>query len=250
MRILRQRRAERLEDVDLARGVVDVVVAADDVGDLHVPVVHHDAEIVGGRAVRTGDDEVVQLAVVDHDAALDQVVDHHRAVERRLETHHRRNAGRRRGLGIAPAPVVAGLLAARGLLLAHGFQFFLAGVAVVSLAFLEQLLEHFAVAIHALHLVERAFVVVQPEPRHGVQNDLGVFRRGALQVGILDAQYEGALVAPGEGPGKQRGAGAAEVQVAGGAGSETGTDHGHGVLGEKAAFYAMTGKAAMAGLCA
>jgi hypothetical protein len=66
--------AERLQDVDLARRVVDVVVAADDVGDAHVPVVDHDAEVVGRRAVGAGDDQVVQLGVGDLDAALDQVV--------------------------------------------------------------------------------------------------------------------------------------------------------------------------------
>ena len=47
VRVLRHLGAERLEDIDLARGVVDVVVAADDVGDLHVPVIDDDAEVVG-----------------------------------------------------------------------------------------------------------------------------------------------------------------------------------------------------------
>ena len=51
------------------------------------------------------------------------------------------------------------------------------------------------------------------------------FRRGALQVGVLDAQDERAAVLARVGPGKQRGAGAADMQVAGGAGSETGADH-------------------------
>jgi hypothetical protein len=39
--VLRHHGAEGLQDVDLARGVVHVVVAADDLGDAHVPVVHH-----------------------------------------------------------------------------------------------------------------------------------------------------------------------------------------------------------------
>jgi hypothetical protein len=37
--------AQRVVDVDLARGVVDVVVAADHVGDLHVDVVDDHAKL-------------------------------------------------------------------------------------------------------------------------------------------------------------------------------------------------------------
>ena len=59
--------AERAQDVDLARRVVDVVVAADHVRDAHVDVVDDDAEVVGRRAVRAGDHEVVELVVGDLD---------------------------------------------------------------------------------------------------------------------------------------------------------------------------------------
>src|SRR5690606_39397871 len=57
-------------------------------------------------------------------------------------------------------------------------------------------------------------------------------RSSDLDVGILDAQDEGAAVTTGEGPGEQRGTGAADVQIAGGAGSEAGADRaGCGILG-------------------
>ena len=46
--------AERADHVDLARSVVDVVVAADDVGDLHVEIVDDHAEIVGWACRRCG----------------------------------------------------------------------------------------------------------------------------------------------------------------------------------------------------
>ena len=52
-------------DVDLARRVVDVVVAADHVRDAHVEVVDHHAEVVGRHAVGAQDHEVVELAVRD-----------------------------------------------------------------------------------------------------------------------------------------------------------------------------------------
>jgi hypothetical protein len=59
----RQRRAQRVEDVDLPRRVVDVLVAAEHVRDVHVPVVDDDREVVGRHAVGAHDDEVVDLAV-------------------------------------------------------------------------------------------------------------------------------------------------------------------------------------------
>ena len=84
--------AERAEDVDLPRRVVDVIVAADHVRDPHVDVVDDDAEVVGRRAVRPRDHEIVELGVGDLDAALDPVVPGDAAVERILEADHRRDA--------------------------------------------------------------------------------------------------------------------------------------------------------------
>jgi hypothetical protein len=90
-----------------------VVVAADHVGDGHVDVVHHHAEVVGGRAVGPGDDQVVEFVVADFDAALDLVVPRHHAALRVAKAQHRLHAfghGRQglAGLG-APGAVVARL---------------------------------------------------------------------------------------------------------------------------------------------
>ena len=74
VRVHRRLGAERADDVDLPRRVVDVIVAADHVRDPHVEVVDDDAEVVGRRAVGARDDEVVELGVGDLDAALDAVV--------------------------------------------------------------------------------------------------------------------------------------------------------------------------------
>ncbi len=51
-------------DQGLAGGVVQVVVAADHVGDAHVVVVDHHGQVVGRRAVGAQQDQVVQLGVV------------------------------------------------------------------------------------------------------------------------------------------------------------------------------------------
>ena len=47
----RDRPVERLVDLGLAKGVVEMIVAADHVGHRHVVVVDHDRELVG-RACR------------------------------------------------------------------------------------------------------------------------------------------------------------------------------------------------------
>ena len=67
---------ERLVELNLPRRVGQMVVAANDVGDRHVDVVDDDAKIVGRRAVGAGDDQIVELAVVEDDIAFDQVFDY------------------------------------------------------------------------------------------------------------------------------------------------------------------------------
>jgi len=185
-------------------------------------------QYVGRRAVGARDDEVVEFGVGDLDAALDQVVPGHDALGRAAEAHHRLHPCRRRRQRLArlgpPAAVVTRLLAARALGLAHRVEFLGRGVAVVGGAGRQHLRDHLLVPVHALHLVERPLVRVQTEPVHAVEDRLHRLRRGAGDVGVLDAQDEAPAVAAGEGPGEQRGARAADVKVAGRAGGEAGAD--------------------------
>ena len=76
--------AERVEQRDLARGVGQVVLAPDDVRDLHQRVVHGSGELVGGRAVGAHDHEVLDGADRDAHVAAGRVV-HHDVVGRRAE---------------------------------------------------------------------------------------------------------------------------------------------------------------------
>ena len=72
---LRHRETKRLVELDLARGVVDMVVAADNGGDPHDGIIDHHAEVVGRRAVRALDDQIVQFFGRKGDAPLDQVIE-------------------------------------------------------------------------------------------------------------------------------------------------------------------------------
>ena len=89
--VLRQRRAERGQYIDLFGGIAHMVVAANHVRDAHVPIVHHDAEIIGWRAIGAGDNPVVQLNIVDSDFAFDHVIPDHCAIQRVFEAYHRLN---------------------------------------------------------------------------------------------------------------------------------------------------------------
>jgi hypothetical protein len=88
------------------------------------------------------------------------------------------------------------------------------------------LLEHFAITVHALHLVERAFVDIEAKPFHAFENGVHGFGTGTLDVGVLDPQHEGPFHLARERPRIKRGANVAEVDEAGGTRCETGTDRG------------------------
>ena len=108
-----------MQDVDLPRRVVDVVIAANHVSDRHVAIIDGHAEVIGGCAVGPGDDQIVQFRVGDLDTPLNEVVPGNAACRWILEAHHRFDAiwGRGQllaGLG-SPTSVVAGLFTARTL---------------------------------------------------------------------------------------------------------------------------------------
>ena len=217
--------AERVVDLLLARGVGEMIVAADDVGDAHVVVVDHDREHVGRRAVRAQQHEVVEVLVLPHHPALHLVLDHGLARERRLEPDHRLDAGRRVGrVAVAPAPVIELGAAFAARLFAHLGELFGAGIAVIGTAGGQQRLGHLAVARRARELVDRVAVPLDAEPGEPVE-DGGDRRLGrALAVGVLDPQQHLAAAPAGIEPVEQRGARSADMQEAGGRGGKAGDD--------------------------
>src|SRR5690606_5081410 len=156
--------------------------------DAHVPVVYHNTEVVGGCTVWPGDDEVIQLTVVKGDWPLDHIVPRRYTILWSAEADDRLAVGGHGGQRFArfraPGTVVTGLQPGRTGFFSHGFDFFRRTVAVVGSAFWQHALDHLAVAVHAPHLIKGAFVGIQPQPRHAVQNGLNGFRCGAFQVGV------------------------------------------------------------------
>ena len=67
--------AHRVEDLDLAGGVGQVIVAPDHMGHAHVVIIHHDRQHVGRGSVAAQQHHVVQLIIGHADRALHGVVD-------------------------------------------------------------------------------------------------------------------------------------------------------------------------------
>ncbi len=221
---LRHWRIQGLVDVDLARGVVDVVFAAHHVGDLHVPVVHHHAEVVGGGAVGAADDEIVELGVGELDAATHVVIEHHGAFGRVAETDDVGGVGRVIVITMAALAVVTGLLAVGHLAFAQRFQALLGAVALVGAAIRQHLIDQAVVAIETLGLVVGALIPVQLQPFHTLDDGVDRLLGGTFQIGILDTQHELTALILCKQPGIECGTGTADMQEAGRAGSKTGFD--------------------------
>ena len=212
----RRRIVQRRIAGDLLGRVAQVVVAANDVRDLHGHVVHDRAEVVGRRPVGAHENPVVQGVVVEGDGAENGVLHHRLTALRHLESQRVRLRLRYAGLP-ARAGVAELLLPGPGGG-AERVEGLGRATTAVCAALGEQLLGVRAVDVEPLRLAiaecGRAFVPVEPEPAKDVE-DLGDVLLGRTRaVRVLDAQDEDALVVPREGPVEERGSGAAHVEGA------------------------------------
>ena len=216
---------QRVVDLLLARGVDQMVVAPDHMGDAHVVVVDHHGQHVGRVAVAAQQHEIVEVLVLPDHAALDLILDHGLAGLRRLEAdgglHARGRLGR---VAVAPQAVIEAGAALGARLLAHRRQFLRRGVAAIGPAAGEQGFGDLAVAGGAAELVDDVAVPIELQPLQAVE-DRGNRRLGRpLAVGILDPQQHLAAVLLGVEPVEQRGAGASDVEEAGRRGGKAGDD--------------------------
>src|SRR6202161_2803631 len=121
-------------------------------------------------------------------------------------------------------PVVARLLFACELLLAHCLQLLPGAIAMVGRTALEQHGDDATIAWVSLRRKKRPFISIELEPAHPVQYHADGFLRGPLPIRVLDAQDELAAVMARIQPRKQRGTHTADMQHAGGARGKTGDD--------------------------
>src|SRR5262249_52678783 len=77
---------------------------------------------------------------------------------------------------------------------------------------------------------ERAFIPIESQPAHSVENATDHFSRRTLEVSVFDTQDEHAAAAPGEQPVEKCSAGAADVEIAGRGRGESDSDWLHRVI--------------------
>ena len=168
--------AEGLEELEVLRGVGEVVLAADHVGDLHLDIVDDVDEVEDRFAVGAEDHEV---AILDaRDLSADHVVQHHRG-------------------GVDFLVILLQVIVVGG-----GASAFEAkppsAVFFVGASLGGELLELGLIEFGALRLEVRtevaadlgAFVPIHAEPAHRVENHLQEGVGVTLFVGVLDAEDE------------------------------------------------------------
>ncbi len=105
-----------------------MIITTDNVSDLHIPVIDCHAEVISRRAIRTGNDQVIQFAIGDGDLSFDDIKPADFAIQRIFEADDRLTVSRYRWQGFArfraPGAVIARLVASSTLTFTHGFDFF------------------------------------------------------------------------------------------------------------------------------
>src|SRR5512139_1075930 len=158
--------SECLVDLRLTGAIVEVIVAADDMGDTHVVVVYDDCKHICRGAVRTQQDEVVEVLVLPDHASLNLVVNDRFTCQRCLEADHRVNSGGYvLGVEITAAAVIEPCTTLGPRLLPHCCEFFLAAIATIGVAGAKQLLRDLTMTGGARELENDFAVPGEPEPR-------------------------------------------------------------------------------------
>ncbi len=203
---------------ELARGRVEEVAAADDVGDVHVEVVGDDRELVGGLAGAAEEEIPAGLAEILAALAGDAIVPGKdggsvEAVEGESDSatlrFESRVCGESAGAGVGElggalreAEVGGGLMV---------FQVCAATKAAVGVTATREGLEQAVVAVEALRLSVGgvgaaevgAFIPVEAEPGEVGQQRGLVFGAAAGTVDVLDPQDEGAALDAGDRPAEE-----------------------------------------------
>ena len=228
---------QRLIDLQMLGHAEQPFLPADDVGDPHQVIVHHHRQVIGGKAVGFQQHLIVYLFVLNTDGAAHQVFEHRLALPGHLQADHVGIARVQPGFhlrrtAVAPGAVIARRLTGSDLPLAHCLQLFRGAEAVVGAAVFHHLRGIAAVDLGALRLdvgavpavTVGAFVILDAGPLQAVHQLLHRPFHQAGLVGILDAQNELPAMLFGVEVTIQCRTQPPHVQVAGGAGSETGSD--------------------------
>ena len=175
--VYRYRRVQRFQDVDLTRGVVDMIFTPDHVSDLHIPVIHNHTEVVGRRTVGTTDDQIVKFLVAEFNWPTDLVVKNNGSVLRVSKTHDARFIIGMMFMAVAAAPVITRLFTLCHLLFTQRVQTFFGAIAFISGTRCQHFINDGVIPVKTFGLEVRTFIPFQIQPVHSIHDGFNCFRR-------------------------------------------------------------------------
>ena len=170
--------------------------------------------------------KIIQHDIVEHDLSLDEVINDRLALLRGLES--KRGIFRRIGYSQGAASAVIARREPFGFsLFPPSLQFFRLADTPVRVPCLEQLHGMATIQIHPLRLAERAFVPIEPDPFHPIDDGVNRFVRRAALIGIFDTENKHALLLASKEPIEQGRSHAAYVEKSRRTGSKADTNLTH-----------------------
>ena len=208
-----------------------MVGTANDVGNLHVDVVDHDAQMIGRHAVRAQQDKIFDRCEVVLDAAKHLIGKfdfscgwHFEAKDLGLAlAFSLLDLGRPSGCGKCHHTSRAALPEPQP----HAWPSATPqNKSMGRLCPIPAVLTRPTILLQPLRLEERSFVPVQSQPAHALENAFHHFGRRPLDVRVFNAKDELSVVMLCEEPIEEGGSGATDVEVAGWGGSEANSNLG------------------------
>src|SRR6185369_9836079 len=202
-----------------------MIGAANDVANAHIYIVGDHAQMICGNAVGAQQYEIFQFGVGKLNATENGILE---SCAAGLGDGKANGCGFSRGA--PPGAFLARNLSAGALVTRRAafggssratlLELSFGAKTIVSVSGGQQFGRALAIHFQPLSLMVRTLVPVEAEPAHALQNPLDHLGRRALEVGVFNAQDKRAAVMTSEQPVKQRGTGAAYVQIACGRGCE------------------------------
>src|SRR3546814_4113557 len=92
MGVYRLRPTHCANERELAEGVVEMVIAPDNMRNAHIVIVHHDGKHIGRRSIGAEQHEIVYFRILDSDRALHLVGDGSLPIQRCFQANDKRRA--------------------------------------------------------------------------------------------------------------------------------------------------------------
>src|SRR3546814_12906066 len=92
MGVYRLRPTHCANERELAAGVVEMVIAPDNMRNAHIVIVHHNGKHIDRRSIGAEQHELVYFSILDSDSALHLVGDGSIPIKRRFQANDKRRA--------------------------------------------------------------------------------------------------------------------------------------------------------------